>query len=1272
MQLEELDEFRGTERFVVERRLGAGGFGVVYRARDKKRDAVIALKTLSRGDSDALYRFKQEFRSLADIAHPNLVSLYELLSDGEQWFFTMELVDGVDFLDHVRGTRSADSDFPTEPTPSMTPTLSERSGLEDLMRPGLTLAPAADDGRLWPALSQLGEGLAALHSAGKLHRDIKPSNVLVTGAGRVVLLDFGLVSDLSKDGVLQSMHLVGTPAYMSPEQAAGKPVTAASDWYGVGVILYEALTGTRPFPGQFLDVLVQKQESEPPPPRELSPAISVELDWFCRSLLRKDPRDRPAEAEILACLRAAARRHVPSPLPARATPRPAPFVGRAPQLAALDRAFARSRETGAVVVLVEGLAGVGKTAILRRFLDDLSDREKDLVVLAGRCFEQETVPYKALDSLVDALSNYLKRLPTSEVEALLPRDLLPLARVFPVLRQVEAVAAARRRVLAIPDSQELRRRAFGALRELLARLSDRVPLVLFIDDLQWGDADSAALLAELLRPPDPPGLLLLACCRSEDAASSLLVAALRALPSSEGNLELEQWSIEALSHEEARALARAHLEDTGEEAEASIEAVARESQGNPLFIDELARHVRSRPPESGASEVLSGVVRLQDVIWERVAELPPHARRLLSTVAVAGRPLDRTVARIAAELSVDDLPALAVLRAGHLIRVAGSEEDHIEIYHELIRGTILERLTAPEREVMHERLALALETSPTQDAESLALHYEAAGAKERAAVYAADAAAKAAEALAFDRAARLYRQALELGTGDGERRQRLRVRLADALANAGRGAEAARVYLLAADSAGARDNLELQRKAAGHLLASGHVDEGLAVTGKVLHRIGMRLAATPRMAAMSLLLRRVQLRMRGLKFRQRTSTEVPADELVRIDTCWSVSTALSMSDTVRARDFQTRHLLLALSAGEPYRVARALGVEAAFAGLGGSRSRKRTEQLVSEALALAGRVTQPHAMALAYIGAGMSAHLEGRWGAGREFAQRCEQILREQCTGVTWEFDVVQVYSLRTLFFLGRLRELAEKLPRLLREAKERDDLYLATSLKTRHAYVVDLMNDEPDKARSHLRRAAQKWSNRSYYLQHYFRLIGDMESMLYAGSGAAAWQELAGPWRDLKHSLLLWSGQFLRMEALHMRARCAIGAALAAGSFEVRKLVRAALSDARRLERERTAWGEPLAKLVRAGAASLGSGDPSQAADLLAQAQTGFEAAEMSLYAAAVRRCRGLIVGGTEGTALVAAADHWMTDEGIRNPERMTAMLAPGRWTPTPGRSLR
>src|SRR5262249_15836517 len=153
----------------------------------------------------------------------------------------------------------------------------------------------------------------------------------------------------------------------------------------------------------------------------------------------------------------------------------------------LTQAFQDMQAGRTVTVYVQGRSGMGKSTLIHYFLDELKKSSQNIVMLTGRCYEQESVPYKALDTIIDALTQYLKRFPNLVVEALLPLDVLALARLFPVLHQVKAVAAARRSVLEIQDPLELRRRAFNALRELLARLANKHSLILFIDDLQWGD-----------------------------------------------------------------------------------------------------------------------------------------------------------------------------------------------------------------------------------------------------------------------------------------------------------------------------------------------------------------------------------------------------------------------------------------------------------------------------------------------------------------------------------------------------------------------------------------------------------------------------------------------------------------------------------------------------------------------------------------------------------------------------------------------------------------
>ncbi len=185
-------------------------------------------------------------------------------------------------------------------------------------------------------------------------------------------------------------------------------------------------------------------------------------------------------------------------------------------------------------------------------------------MLAGRCYLNESLPYKAVDQLMDQLSRYLRNLARQEATALMPADVLALARIFPVLGRVEAIAAAERRVLEVPDWLELRRRAFAALRELCARLAAQRPLVLYIDDLQWGDIDSAPLLAELSRAPDPPPLLLLCGLRTGDGQRPALADSLHQSAAQAGAvLELRELALRPLTLGESEALARHLLQDRG-------------------------------------------------------------------------------------------------------------------------------------------------------------------------------------------------------------------------------------------------------------------------------------------------------------------------------------------------------------------------------------------------------------------------------------------------------------------------------------------------------------------------------------------------------------------------------------------------------------------------------------------------------------------------------------------------------------------------------------
>ena len=1244
----------GNSRFEVIRVLGEGGMGTVYEALDRERATYVALKTLRDVHPDTRFRFKHEFRSLQDIHHPNLVSLGEMLEENGHLFFTMELIDGVRFLDYVRGAVSSP--------------VSESQVRATSERPALGSSPpsapvAVDEVRLRAAFGQLARGLQALHLAGKVHRDVKPSNVLVTAEGRVVILDFGLVQSAAERE--REFLVVGTARYMAPEQAAGEAVGPEADWYSVGVMLYLALTGTFPFQPSAQVRPSSRRRAEVRSPSTIVPGVPPDLEVLCLDLLRVDPAARPRGSEVLRRL---GMEDEPGQLLQRV--QDAWFVGRRAELAVLAAALAAATAGSARVVLIEGESGMGKSALMRRFLERIP---AETVVLRGRCYERESVPYKAVDQLMDALGVHLSRLDSADVEALLPRHVDQLEQVFPVLRlarvgrlPVFAWSASNEGLHNVPvrgatartepaSLDPIARRAcvFAALRELLRRLAARAPLVLSIDDLQWADADSLALLLEVLRLPGAPALLLVATLRRGVGLSQREIAPVFAREM------LLRLSVGRLSVDDGRDLVGSLLESAGASmghaaAAWPIDAdiLVEEAGGHPLFIDALLRHRLVQANDGGP-------VRLDEALWARIRRLEPGARRLLELAAVAGAPLRREIAELAEASEVSEVPRLiAALQSENLIRIVGTGRDEtLETHHDRVRETVVRRLEPEDARALHARLALALELSGSAEIEALAMHFQAAGEHVAALTYSVRAGDQAAQAFAFDHASRLYRTALALVKSDAGARRALEEKLGDALANAGRGADAAEAYLRAGSDAPDEIRLELQRRAAENFLRSGYIDEGMSALRTVAAARDLDIPRTPERALAVLLLRRAELRLRGLAFTERPEREVPAARLARIDVCWSASLGLALVDAVRGAGFQTQNLLLSLQAGEPYRIARALSCEAAFLSTDGGGVQSRVDELLDRAEAIAARTGHPHALGLVAFTTGITRYCVGRFRESAEALDRADVIFRERCTGVQWERGSVASFVTFDLWLLGDLLEFAQRVSLYRREAEDRGDRYLATNLRTGLANASWLLQDDPERAAAEAEAGMGSWSKQGFHFQHFLDFLARGHIGLYRGDGEMGHARLVQDWPRLTTSLTLRT-QVARIFSFHLRARTALAAAVESRS--PRALLHEADRAASRLEGERMEWALPFAALTRAAAAHL-RGDDIGALAKLDEAILRLHRAGLGLFEAAARLRRGQLVSGDAGRAEARAADRWMRSRGVASTARTAAMMAPG-----------
>jgi eukaryotic-like serine/threonine-protein kinase len=647
-------------RFHIRRLIGTGSFGVVYEAFDTLRNRTVALKTLSHAAADTVARFKREFRSLAELRHPNLAALYELLVLGEEWALSMELVRGTDLLEHLSFTEIQSAFLDPAENASFDP--DERVSFR--RRPkkeGKLSANYLQQVR--DMFRQLAEAIAFLHANGVVHRDVKPSNVMITPEGRVVLLDFGLAVDSRSDASIDSDLIVGTPGYMSPEQIAQARPAPASDWYSFGVMLYQALTGHRLFPGaNAAEIIDQQLRSTPVPATVVLPGLPEDLCALADACLERDPANRPTASRILEVLGSnlvQARGEV------RAHERPSTeLIGRGREQRMLVRHVTSLASEGGGIVLLHGSPGVGKSVLADRVLDEVRAATGALI-LGGRCHGWESLPYNAIDAIVDSIARVARLEPSAAVDEAMARS-VAMTQLFPTLAFHSTNIGDDETVMLPPTPQRVMALASQELHALLAAMAGDRPIVMFLDDAQWGDYQSAEVFQRLLDAGPRPPIVLILCYSTEDWRTSLLL---------QGMANTERPKVEIALENLSEPLTEKIVKRAWPDASRPVRmAAVQESAGNPGLLEMILRD--------------GGEPSLERALSAKLEELSTSARSIFTVLLEAAGPLAEEEVERRLELFESDEPLRSLTRARliRLRRTGGLLE--LDVYHPRLREVL--------------------------------------------------------------------------------------------------------------------------------------------------------------------------------------------------------------------------------------------------------------------------------------------------------------------------------------------------------------------------------------------------------------------------------------------------------------------------------------------------------------------------------------------------------------------------------------------------------
>lgn len=1118
-------------RFQLQQVLGRGGFGEVQLVFDRERQEHVALKILH--SKRHHHAFKQEANLHSSLRHPNVIKIYELIRLEHALGIVMEYVPGVRLLDAVwGGQRPGPGSRETSRGGWITETLSSSQPPSTGWKNALRLPQDAEDDRLAAAcvggnslqppqlvllealLVQLCEGLLALHASHRVHCDLKPGNLLVTPDKRLVILDLGLTQ-------LTEAHMRprgggGTFDYAAPEQLLKRVPTPASDWYAVGVMLYQLLTGRLPFGGRPAMRRQRKLRGDFPSLESMGLHYPPMWGRLLNQLLVVAPRARAGGAQILEQLGAEQVRREQAP---RLLAEP-PLIGRHAILELLEQWLLGRPLTPERLLLVEGESGIGKSALLRALQQRLQQRA--LWVFGGLCRERADVPFKALDDVLEEVMEEVRRLPTHCFQALSPDERAALCQRFP---RLEDVFQLREDPEPMPPQRQ-QQLFFSGVLVLLRQLQTLKPVVWLIDDLQWADEDSAQLLRALHLTDSGPPMRMLGFMQP---IGTTLTPFFQVLLDQTSRVRCRRLHLEPLASEAAAQLADWLFPELSPEQRQRAVAIAG---GSPLFLQKWLQHGLQARNQTRAEPVLTR----EDLLLQELERLPQPLQTPLELLALLDQPLSWPVLFQALQKPPQLQAWLERLLELRWIKTSGTRLLRVvEFAHFQYRRAVLSRLQPPVKRLLAYRLAHALEALEGAEHEALAELYLEAEAWEQAMTQLLSRAEKALQHGAVALALSLFQRAepLQLRLAwDTSQRLNFLIRYAQCCQLAGEGLHAAELLKQAHALSPPQDPQtdELLRAAALHYVVSGALEKGLSLMQLQLDRYGLKLRrpAWRRIVSIMGSLLAIQLLWPWRKCWKQPPT--PSEQHY-LDVCASAVQSLGLIDPLTAAEFQGRRMRLLLRRHDPWRLLRALAMEVFCFSAGGVLSLGWVERMRQEAERLMEAQGLSQLRGSWMLQLGKAYHHQCRWRESEALCAPAIQLLQQislQKVNSLDNIDAIRIvsakiYGMESAFQRGDFVAHAAWMAGMLEDAMQRQQRHVKVHLLTVGLAFQTLVEDRPDDFLPLFEQGRAAWPFQETHLQHFFWTHSHARYLLYRGEAEAALRILVPAGRAFWSSMLMF-----------------------------------------------------------------------------------------------------------------------------------------------------